>query len=78
MKDRNYGLFVRLVFAVPVLGWMLREIADGDEHAPGWFALFAASSIGVATLAFGLPGLVIVMLSLAALSLATILLVTRG
>ncbi len=78
MRSPRYSPLARLLFAVPIVGWMLREIADGDDEAPGWFAMFAASAIGVATLAFGLPGLVIVMLCLAALSLGTILLVTLG
>ncbi len=68
----------RLVFAIPVLGWMLRDAAEGDEHALGWFALALASMIGVATLVFGLPGLVLAMLGAAALTLSTILLITMG
>jgi hypothetical protein len=78
MRKDDYGFAARLLFAAPVIGWMLREIADGNDAALGWFALFAGSAVGVSALAFGLPGMVLVMLCLAALSLGAILLVTRG
>lgn len=68
----------RLLFAVPILGWMLRDVAEGDEHALGWFALTIVALLAIAALSFGLPGLVAGMLAAAVLTLGTILLITMG
>jgi len=69
---------IRLLFAIPVLGWMLRDVAEGDDHALGWFALSLAALLAIAALSFGLPGLVVGMLAAAVLTLGTILLITMG
>jgi len=72
------NLLHRVIFAIPVIGWMLRDVAEGDEHTMGWFALTLACSIGVAALVFGLPGLVTAMLFMTVLTLGAILLITFG
>jgi len=74
----EYGPLSRLILAIPVLGWMLREVIEGDEQALAWFVASLVGALGVATLVFGLPGLVIGMLGMAVLTLGTILLVTTG
>jgi biotin transporter BioY len=71
------GFLARLLFAIPVLGWMLRDLARREEALP-WFV---ASLVGVGVLAFlklGMAGLVLVMLLATALCLGAILLITRG
>lgn len=78
MRRARRPFLTRLIFAIPVVGWMLRDVAEGDETAMGWFALTIFSLIAITTLTFGLPGLVIAMLFAAAFTLATILFVTFG
>lgn len=78
MPRARRPFLTRLLFAIPVLGWMLRDVAEGDEQALGWFALSIAALLAIAGLTFGLPGLVAGMLAAAALTLGAILLITRG
>jgi len=68
----------RIAFAIPVLGWMLRDIERGGEEEMLFFAGGVAASLGCATLAFGLPGLVIGMLCMAALVGTAVVFVTFG
>jgi hypothetical protein len=71
------GPLARAVFSIPVLGWMIRDLAERDEALP-WFV---GSLIGLAAIAFltmGLAGLVLAKLAIAALCLATVALIAKG
>ena len=72
------SLAKRVAFSVPLIGWMLRDLERGGEEEMLWFAAGIIASIGCATLAFGLPGLVIAMLCMAALVGAAVVFVTFG
>lgn len=52
-------LWQRLIFAVPLFGWIAREMADGD--AENWYFGIAALFCmwGCSILLFGVPGLYI-------------------
>ncbi|MFN3613457.1 MAG: hypothetical protein ACK4WC_02710 [Rubrimonas sp.] len=75
---RRRSLALRLVFAVPVLGWMLRDMAEGDDQAIMWFAVTVICALACAALLFGLPGLVMGMIGMAVFTLIMVLLVTTG
>lgn len=75
---RRRPLPLRLLFAVPVLGWMLRDMAEGDDQAILWFAVTVICALACVTLLFGLPGLVLGMIGMAFFTLTMVLLVTRG
>lgn len=78
MPERRRGLLARVIFAVPVLGWMLREVVEGDDMALLWFALSLIGVAAIVTITFGLAGLVPLMLGLAAVALTMILFITFG
>lgn len=57
-------LFQRVLFAIPVLGWIARDVTHGDENNI-YFAIVALVSLwGISTLTFGLPGLYLPALAL--------------
>jgi hypothetical protein len=72
------GLLSRLLFSIPILGLMLRDAAEGGESAMLWFAVTVVSLLGLALLLFGLPGLVVGMLVVAALAMTTLAIIIRG
>jgi hypothetical protein len=72
------SLVQRVVFSIPVLGWMLRDVARGGEQELLWFAATLAFSLACATMIFGLPGLVAGMLIMTVLALTAIVLITFG
>ena len=50
-------LWQRLFFAVPVIGWVARDLLFGDKNNI-WFALIGFVSLWLSSaLVFGLPGL---------------------
>lgn len=77
-NDARPSILQRIVFSVPILGWMLRDVAAGDEQELMWFAVSLAFSLACATLIFGLPGLVVGMLVMTVMALTAIVLITRG
>jgi hypothetical protein len=71
------GFIARAIFTIPVLGWMIRDLARRPEALP-WFLV---SLVGLGALAFlklGMAGVVLAMLLATALCLGAILLITRG
>lgn len=69
---------LRLLFAIPILGWQLREIHEGKPDALQWFVIGVVCSLAIATLTFGLPGLVMGMLPVVALCMAMIVAFASG
>jgi hypothetical protein len=54
----------RFLFAVPVLGWVAKDLLFGDKNNV-WFAIIGFVSLWLsATLTFGLPGLYLPALAL--------------
>lgn len=52
-------LLQRIFFAIPIIGWVARDIMFGDKNNI-WFALIGFFSLWMsAALTFGLPGLYI-------------------
>ena len=57
-------LWQRIFFAVPVIGWVARDLLFGDKNNV-WFALIAFVSLWLsAVLVFGLPALYLPALAL--------------
>jgi hypothetical protein len=75
---RRRPMVMRLIFAVPVVGWMLRDMAEGDDQAIMWFAITVVCALASIALLFGLPGLVMGMIGMAVFTLIMVLLVTTG
>lgn len=57
-------LWQRILFALPVLGWVAKDLAFGDKNNI-WFALIMFVSLWMSSaLVFGLPGLYLPALAL--------------
>ena len=68
----------RLFFAIPVLGWITRDLLFGDKNNI-WFALIGFVSLWMSSaLVFGLPGLYIPALILVPLVFVLLLVITWG
>jgi len=54
----------RLIYSLPVVGWIARDVAFGDKDNI-WYALvIALTAVVLAVATYGLPALVMIMLSL--------------
>ncbi|WP_375228654.1 hypothetical protein [Roseobacter sp. S98] len=71
-------LWQRLLFAIPVIGWIARDVTFGDQNNV-WFALiFFFSSWMSSALIFGLPGLYLPALALVPVIFVLLLMITWG
>jgi hypothetical protein len=68
----------RLFFAIPVIGWIARDLMEGDEDNV-WYLLVAFFSLWmIAGMTFGLPGFVVPALMLVPICALTLILITWG
>lgn len=75
---RRLPLGERLVYAIPVLGWMLKDVVHGDPDNVYYFAFAILCLWAISGLLFGLPGLVLPALGFAPLIALTLFALTRG
>jgi hypothetical protein len=68
----------RLLFAVPIIGWVARDLLFGDKNNV-WAALIAFVSLWMCSaLTFGLPGLYLPALALVPVIFLVLILITKG
>ncbi len=66
----------RLFFAIPVLGWVARDLAFGDKSNV-WYALIGFISLWLScALLFGAPGLYIPALAMVPVIFVTLIVIT--
>ena len=66
----------RLFFAIPVIGWVAKDLLFGDKNNV-WFALIAFVSLWLsAALTFGLPGLYLPALALVPVMFVVLLVIS--
>ncbi|MEM8754823.1 MAG: hypothetical protein AAGF90_17785 [Pseudomonadota bacterium] len=70
--------FLRIVYAIPFIGWMLKDAATGRDSAAGFFGFNVAALAVIATLIWGLPALVISALGAAFMIACMLIVITRG
>lgn len=71
-------LFQRLFYRLPVVGWMAKDVAEGDR-ANLYFALIAFISLwGISVLTFGLPGLYLPALALVPVMFVILIWISLG
>lgn len=75
---RPLPLALRLLFATPVIGWMLRDVAFGRDSAAGFFGFNIAAAALIATMIWGLPALVVSALCAACLIGVMLIAITQG
>ena len=68
----------RILFSIPILGWMLKDVMHGDSDNIYFFLLAIVSLWGIAILQFGLLGLMIPALVLVPVVFLTLIVITRG
>lgn len=71
-------LFLRLIFAVPIIGWMLEDAMDGKPDAPFWFLFNFVAITAISVLLWGYAALIAVFLGATALMLLILMILTRG
>lgn len=75
---RPLPIWQRLFFAVPVIGWMARDLLFGDKDNI-WYAFIAFVSLWAsAVLLFGLPGLYLPALALVPVMMVTLVFIAWG
>ena len=68
----------RLLFLVPVFGWMLRDVMYGDADNI-YYALFSLVAIWImAIMAFGYPAIILPALGLVPVCFLILFLITKG
>lgn len=68
----------RLFFAIPILGWIARDVTQGGAENL-WYAIVLFVSLwGISALTFGLPGLFLPALAMVPVIFAVLLLITWG
>lgn len=69
-------LWQRLFFAIPVIGWIAKDLLFGDKNNI-WFAIIAFVSLWLSSaLVFGLPGLYLPALALVPVIFVTLVVIT--
>ncbi|SDD94855.1 hypothetical protein [Ruegeria marina] len=75
---RNLPLGQRLLFAIPLLGRIAKEVAYGDKDNI-YYAIAAGLSLwGCAIMLFGLPGLYLPALAMVPVMWIILILISRG
>jgi len=66
------------VYRVPVLGRILREVAEGDADNKWYFLVALLTALVLAVVQWGLPALALAGVAAAPLCLLMLVLITRG
>ncbi|MCB1405294.1 MAG: hypothetical protein KDK01_03305 [Rhodobacteraceae bacterium] len=67
-----------LVYRLPILGAIARELAEGDADFPLYLILALVSAWGCAIVLWGLPALALPAVALAPMILVLLVAITRG
>lgn len=71
-------LLLRLLFAVPVIGWMLKETVGGSETAKTLFVINCMLIWVMAIVFFGYPAIILPALALVPTVFVLLILITKG
>lgn len=77
-RAKRRPFILRLIFSIPIIGWMLRDLMEGREDAVFWFIFNVAVLVGFAIAIWGYAALILIALSAAAVSLTAVVFLTRG
>ncbi|WP_208350206.1 hypothetical protein [Pseudaestuariivita rosea] len=78
MTTQTRPVWHRFFFQVPILGWIARDVSEGDESNIYYALITFVSSWLSAILIFGYPGLIIPALMLVPLMFIALILISRG
>jgi hypothetical protein len=68
----------RVIFAIPLFGWMLRDAAKGSASAQAFFLVNIALLWLLAAIFFGFPGIIIPALIAVPTAFVLLILLTMG
>ncbi len=75
---KQLPLFERVIYAIPVIGWMLKDVVHGHRDNKWYFLVAVASTWIIAIMAFGYPAFFLPVLMLVPLAFILLLVITRG
>jgi hypothetical protein len=75
---RRLPLWERLIYAVPLIGWMLKDVVHGDPDNLYHFLFAVVCLWAIAGLQFGLVGVALPAVALGPLILLGLVVLTRG
>lgn len=75
---RRLPVWQRLLYTIPLFGWMARDVADGEPEDLGYTAAAIFSMWGCSALLFGLPGLYLPALAMVPVMFLILILISRG
>jgi hypothetical protein len=68
----------RALYAVPVIGWILKDVVHGDRANVWWFVVALVSLWIMAILTFGYPAFMLPVLAAVPTAFVLLILITRG
>jgi hypothetical protein len=71
-------MLLRLIYRIPLIGWMIRDAAEGREDAKIWFLLNILMIWGMAIGFIGYPALIVPLLALVPVIFLGIIAITAG
>ncbi len=71
-------LWQRLLFAIPLFGWLARDAANGKPEDLGYTAAAVVSMWGCSALLFGLPGLYLPAVAMVPVMFLILVLISNG
>ncbi len=75
---RRLPIWQRLLYSIPLFGWLARDAAEGDPDDLGYTALAIVSMWGCSALLFGLPGFYLPAVALVPVMFLILILISRG
>ncbi|NSX54693.1 hypothetical protein [Parasulfitobacter algicola] len=78
MTTQTRPLWQRFFFSFPVIGWIARDVSDGDESNIYYALVIFLASWLSAILLFGYPGLIIPALLMVPTMFVVLILISRG
>ena len=76
--NKRLPLVERILYAVPLIGWMLKDVVHGDRDNI-WYFLAAVGSLWImAIMTYGFPALVLPMIVLVPAVFVLLLTISRG
>lgn len=74
----DHPLRLRLLFAIPVLGWMIRDAFENGVAARRWFVFNCVALFSAAVAVIGYPVVIVTALIAVAVIFALLILMTAG
>ena len=78
MDRAKRSLWLRILYAIPVLGWITRDVFEGDASNIYYALAIGISLWLIAIIQFGYPAVIIPALILVVVTFVTLIIMTRG